>query len=114
MHGCWGAGLVEDLIYQEGKRGASGTEKLTNLSEDTQLRHEGPGTEPRGTAVLLPQLHSGVAGPSIPNAGGGLCDGPGGIHVCRGRVICTMAPQPPLSIYFILLLSERKKKNQSI
>ena len=95
MHGCWGAGLVEDLIYQEGKRGAGGTEKVTNLSEDTQLRHEGPGTEPRGTAMLLPQLHSGVAGPSIPNAGGGLCDGPGGIHVCRGRLICTMAPQPP-------------------
>lgn len=87
--------MAEDLIYQGGKRGDRGTEKLSNLSEDTQLRREGPETEPRGTAVLLPQLRSRLAGLSIPNAWGGLCDRPGGVHVCRGRVICTTAPQPP-------------------
>lgn len=94
----WGAvpsGLVEDLIYQGGKRGDRGTERLNNLPEVTQLQREGPGTEPRGTAVLLPQRCSLLAGPSIPNAGGGLCDRPGGIQVCRDRVICTTAPQPP-------------------
>lgn len=44
--------------------------------------------------MLLPQLRQRLAGPPIPNAGGGLCDRPGGIHACRGRVICTTPPQP--------------------
>lgn len=45
------SGLVEGLIYQGGKRGDCGTEN--NLSEDTQLRREGPGTEPEAQPCYL-------------------------------------------------------------
>lgn len=96
----WGAGRCAKRVGGGSDLPRRKTRRLwnreaNNLSEDTQLRREGPGTEPRGTAVLLTQRRSLLAGPSIPNAGGGLCDRPGGMHACRGRVICTTAPPAP-------------------